>query len=78
MHSGVHNGSLLGLIIFSMYTKHLSTFIDSHPIIHHSMVDGIQSQMSSPSVEISELLHSMLSCMRDVNAWTTAKMLRPN
>ena len=34
--------------------------------------------MSAPSDRISELLHSMQSCMSDVKAWATANMLRLN
>ena len=34
--------------------------------------------MSSPADEISELLHSMQSCISDVIAWATANMLRLN
>ena len=34
--------------------------------------------MSAPSGRISELLHSMQSCIIDVKAWTTANMLKLN
>ena len=34
--------------------------------------------MSAPHDGISELLHSMQSCMSDVNAWATANMLKLN
>ena len=34
--------------------------------------------MSAPSDRISELLHSMQSCIGDVKAWATANMLRLN
>ena len=34
--------------------------------------------MSAPPDRISELLHSMQSCISDVNAWATANMLRLN
>ena len=58
-----------------MYIKPLSAIIDSHYIIHHSFADDIQLQMFDPSNKISELLHSMQSCMSDVKAWTTENML---
>ena len=59
-----------------MYTKPLSAIIDSHSIIQHSFADDLQLQMSAPSDKISEQLYSMLSCICDVNAWATAKMLK--
>ena len=65
-------------IFLSMYIKPLSAIIDSHSIKHHSFADDIQFQMSAPPDKISELLHSMLSCIIDVKAWATANMLKLN
>ena len=61
-----------------MYIKPLSAIIDSHSIIHHSFVDDLQLEMSAPPDRISELLHSMQSCMSDVNALTTVNMSKLN
>ena len=61
-----------------MYIKPLSTIIDSHSIIHHSFADDLQLQMSAPPDRISELLHSMQSCISDVKACATANMLKLN
>ena len=41
VHSGVPQGSVLGPIIFTMYSKPLSAIIDSHSIIHHSFADDL-------------------------------------
>ena len=65
-------------MLFTMYTTPLSAIIDSHSIIHHSFVDELQLQMSAPPDRISELLHSMQSCICDVKAWATANMLMLN
>ena len=61
-----------------MYIKPLSAIIDSHSIIHHSFADDLQLQMSAPPDRISELLHSMQSCISDVKVWATANMLKLN
>ena len=67
-HSGVPQGSV-GPILFTMYIKPLSAIIDSHSIIHHSFADDLQIQMSAHHDKITELLHSMQSCISDVKAW---------
>ena len=64
VHPGVTPGSVLGLMLFTMYIKPLSAIIDSHSIIHHSFADDLQLQMSAPPDKISELLHSMHSCVK--------------
>ena len=66
VHSGVPRGSVLGPILFTMYIKPLSAIIDSHSTIHHSFADDLQLQMSAPPDKISELLHSIQSCIGDV------------
>ena len=78
VHSGVPHGSVLGHMLFTMYIKPLSDIIDSHSIIHHSFADDLQLQMSAPPDKISELLHSMLSCISDVKAWASANILKLN
>ena len=49
-----------------------------HIITHHSFSNDLQLLMSAPPDKITELLHSMQSCMSDVKAWATANMLRLN
>ena len=78
VHSGIPLGSVHGNILFTMHTKPFSAIIDSHSTIHHSFADGSQLQMSAPDDGISEMLHSMQSCIGDVKAWATANMLKLN
>ena len=50
----------------------------THTIIHHLFPDDLQLQMSAPPDRISELLHSIQSCISDVKAWSTVNMLKLN
>ena len=50
----------------------------THTIIRHSFADDLQLQMSAPPDRISELLHSIQSCMSDIKAWATVNRLRHN
>ena len=65
-------------LFFSPCIIRLCLPLSTHIIIHHSFADDIQLQMSAPPDKISELLHSMQSCISDVKAWSTANMLNLN
>ena len=78
VHSGVPLVSVLGPMLFTMYVRPLSAIIDSHSIIHHSFADDLQLQTSAPPDKISELLHSIQSCISDVKALASANMPKLN
>ena len=69
---------VLGPILFTIYIKPLYAIIDSCSIIHHLFADDLQLQMSDPPDGISELLHSIQSCICDFRAWATVNMLKLN
>ena len=48
---------------------------DAHSIIYHTFADDLQLQMAASPDRISELFHSIQSCICDVKAWATANML---
>ena len=65
-------------LLFSPCILTLYLPLSTHTIIHHLFADDLQLQMSAPPDRISELLHSMQSCISDVKAWAAANMLRLN
>ena len=62
-------------LYFTPYILSLCLQLLTHTIIHNSFADDIQLMMSAPPDVISELIHSMQSCIGDVIAWATANML---
>ena len=52
--------------------------LSTHTVTHHSFADDLQLLISAAPNGISELLHSMQSCIGDVKAWATANMLMLN
>ena len=78
VHSGVPRGSVLCPILLIIYIKPLSAIIDSHSIIHHSLADDLQLQMSASHDRIYEILHSIQLCISDVNVWAAANMPKLN
>ena len=77
-HSVVSHGSVFVPTLFSMYLRSLSTIIHSHSITHHSFADIVHICKFALPDKISELLHSMLSCMNYAKDWASANALRIN
>ena len=66
------------MLCFSPCILSLCLTLLTHTIIHHSFADDFKLQMSAPPDKISELLHSIQSCISDVIPWATANMPKLN
>ena len=75
---GVPQGSVLGPILFVLYTTPLSAVIERHSILHHSYADDSQLQNSATPDRLPDLIDSMRLCIDDIKDWMTANKLKLN
>jgi hypothetical protein len=75
---GVPQGSVLGPILFVLYTKPLTSIIKRHSVTPHSFADDSQLQRSAPPNEIPQLIASMQDCISDVRSWMNSNQLKLN
>ena len=76
--SCVPQGSVLGPILFVLYTTPLSTVIERHSILHHSYADDTQLQNSATPDRLPNLIDSMWLCIDDIKDWMTDNKLKLN
>ena len=75
---GVPQGSVLGPILFIMYTKHLSSLIDSHSLCNHSFADDTQLYKSCTPSIIDQTIQTTQNCITDIKTWMTTHKLKLN
>ena len=75
---GVPQGSVLGPVLFVLYTSPLAKVIEKHSVLHHSYADDSQLQKSASPLEIPQLVQSMQDCIADVRSWMTLNKLKLN
>ena len=76
--SEVPQGSVLGPVLFVLYTAPLSNVMDSQSVLHHSIADNTQLQKYAPPQQVNELIQFMQQCVHDVKSWMTPNKLKLN
>ena len=73
---GVPQGSVLGPILFTMYTQSLGSFIQELGTTYHFFADDSQLHDSAAPSEFSSLGRDMTSSIEEVGIWMKGNKLK--
>ena len=71
-------GSVLGPILFVLYTTPLSDIIANQSVNHQLFADDTQLQKSAPLNEVTNLTKELNACTYNIKTWMTENQLKLN
>ena len=79
LHYGVPQGSVLGPILFSLYTNPISSIIHSHSSInYHIYTDDTQLYITLSPENFSHSIQKLKNCLNDIQNFMFANKLKLN
>ena len=81
IYHGVPQGSVLGPVMFNMYTTSIADICTKHHVLYHRFADDIQLYVSYNPVMSAELEHAkqlLVQCVAEIRAWMLLHQLKLN
>ena len=75
---GVPQGSVLGPVLFTLYSQPLSDVISVHNCDYHKYADDTELSKSAPPDQFTSALSCIQTCIDDVLLWMNSNKLKLN